>query len=67
MGQADRRLQEEHTRVRTYLHAPTGPKLLDILHKTLIEDKAKTLVTVWLLFVPAVLHSEVLAPHARVT
>jgi hypothetical protein len=42
----ERRLAEEQHRVRTYLHASTGPKLMDILYKLVIEDKAKTLLSV---------------------
>ena len=42
----ERRLFEEQQRVRTYLNASTGPKLLDVLQKLLIEDKAKTLLSV---------------------
>ncbi len=42
----ERRLAEEQHRVRTYLHSGTGAKLMDVLHKLLIEDKAKTLLSV---------------------
>lgn len=48
--QCERRLAEEQGRVRTYLHSSTGPKLLDILQRLMIEDKAKTLLTVRAVF-----------------